>query len=126
MTIGNTSELGDKDKLNAEPGQIVKTPSIPLFPASVTASATGTYSLNQDTDGISDGTDDGISDGIDDGISDGTDDGISDCTDDGNVFNDTALGTCDSITLNVGLAVVLNAKGTWDSATLSIAVKVKA
>jgi len=34
MIIGNTSELGDKDKLNTEPGQIVKTPPVPLLPAS--------------------------------------------------------------------------------------------
>eukprot|EP00957_Ditylum_brightwellii_P117913 8994057-Ditylum_brightwellii.AAC.1 len=34
MIIGNTSELGDKDKLNVEPGQIVKTQPAPLLPAS--------------------------------------------------------------------------------------------
>eukprot|EP00957_Ditylum_brightwellii_P158700 12078710-Ditylum_brightwellii.AAC.1 len=99
-----TSELGDKNKLNTEHGQIVKTPPVPLLPASITASASSTYLLKQDIDGISDCTDDGISDGIDD---------------------DTALGTCDGATLNVGLAVVLNAEGTWDGATLGVAVKVK-
>eukprot|EP00957_Ditylum_brightwellii_P101096 7704838-Ditylum_brightwellii.AAC.1 len=67
MTISNTSELGDEDKLNAEPRQTVNTPPVPLLPASDTASASSTYLLYQDIDSILDGTDDGISDGTDDG-----------------------------------------------------------
>eukprot|EP00957_Ditylum_brightwellii_P106768 8145534-Ditylum_brightwellii.AAC.1 len=77
MTIGNTSELGDKDELTAEPGQIVKTPPVPLLPVSATVSASSTYLLNQDIDSISDGTDDGVSDGTDDGsVLDGTELGV--------------------------------------------------
>eukprot|EP00957_Ditylum_brightwellii_P111910 8534339-Ditylum_brightwellii.AAC.1 len=76
MTIGNAYEWGDKDKLTTEPGQRVKTPPVPLLPASATASASSAYLLNQ---------------GID-GISNGTDDGMSDDTDDGNVLDGTVLG----------------------------------
>eukprot|EP00957_Ditylum_brightwellii_P086311 6567659-Ditylum_brightwellii.AAC.1 len=85
----DTSKLGGKNKLNTEPGQIVKTPHVPLLPASTTASASSIYLLKQDVDGILDCTDYGIPDGTDNG---------------------TALGTCDCATLNVGLAVVLNAE----------------
>mmetsp|Transcript_25655 Transcript_25655/g.32680 ORF Transcript_25655/g.32680 Transcript_25655/m.32680 type:complete len:234 (+) Transcript_25655:717-1418(+) len=93
MTIGNTSELGGTNRLNTVSGQIVKTPPVPLLPASVTASASRSYSLKQDIDGIADGTDDGT--------------GL-------NVTFKTE-GTCDGATL--GVAVKVKAGNKQESAS---------